>query len=302
MPKTTNEFQELIATIYEQITPRDGKVTESGMVFDQDTSTLREVDILVEYRYAHHDFRVIIECRDRSRKGTVQWIDELIGKTRSLAVNKVVAVSKEGFTKTAISKARAHGIDTLTVEEATGTDWQAYLIKPGIVVFSDENYRLHDVLFREGGEYRSLKELGLDSTVVKEGKELGSIKGTFDYFFLKFLLPHIQSKVKADFLDIFKTREDLAKTLYIECDQTFTGFVVRLDSGAEADISNLKFIIHGTRCSTDVKQTHIKFNDLMASTGQHLDTDGSVLKFSIVQDPEARKIHVKWRRDKSEDA
>jgi hypothetical protein len=156
MPKRTNDFQELIAAIYEQITPQGGKVTESGMVFDRDAKTLREVDILVEYRYAHHDFKMVIECRDRSRKDSVEWIDALIGKTSSLAVNKVVAVSKEGFTDTAKNKAQMHGIDTLTVEEAVDTDWAKYSIRPGITLLSGEKYRLHDVLFEGGGQYRSL--------------------------------------------------------------------------------------------------------------------------------------------------
>jgi hypothetical protein len=124
MPKRTNEFQELIKSIYEKIVPDGGKVTESGMVFDKNAKTLREVDILVEYRYAHHDFNMAIECRDRSRKDSVEWIDGLIGKSKSLAVNKVVAVSKEGFSKTAKNKAEAHNIDTLTLEEAIEIDWE----------------------------------------------------------------------------------------------------------------------------------------------------------------------------------
>ena len=100
MPKRTNDFQDLIASVYKQIVPDGGKVTESGMVYDKDADTLREVDILVEYRYVHHNFKIAIECRDRSRKDSVEWIDSLIGKSKSLLVNKVVAVSKEGFTKT----------------------------------------------------------------------------------------------------------------------------------------------------------------------------------------------------------
>lgn len=302
MPKRINDFQELIATVYEQIAPEGGKVTQSGMVFDKDANTLREVDILVEYRYAHHDFKLAIECRNRSRKDSVEWIDGLIGKSGSLAVDKLVAVSKEGFTEAAVKKAQAHGIDTLTVEEAVETDWEKYPIKPGIVVFYDENYRLHDVLFKEGEQYRSLKELGLDSVVLKEGEEVGSVKETFEYFFMKFLLPKIQEKVKADFLDIFKKREDLSKALYVESDHTFTGFSVRLPSGEEIDVSNLRFIILGTRSYADVDQTHIKFNEMMVSTGQYIDSDGSVLKFSIVQDPETEKIHGKWKRYQSEDA
>ncbi|MGH7824332.1 MAG: hypothetical protein ACREQ7_04045 [Candidatus Binatia bacterium] len=242
-----------------------------------------------------------IECRDRSRKGSVEWIDGLIGKTSSLAVDKVVAVSKEGFTESAINKARIYGIDTLTAEEAVETDWETYPIKPGVVVLSGENYRLHDVLFKEAEVYRSLRDLGLNSVVLKDGNEVGSIKETFEYFFLEFLLPRIQEKAKANFLGLFKTKENLSKTLYVESSQTFPGFTVQLTGGEEVDISNLKFIVHGTRRFADVKQTHMKINGLMISTGQHLDTDGSVLKFSIVQDPEAKKIHGKWKREKSED-
>lgn len=101
MPERTNDFQRLIATIYDQITANEATVTESAMVFDRDSKTLREVDILVEYRFAHHNFKLMIECRDRARKDTVEWIDSLLGKIGSLEVNKVVAVSKEGFTKSA---------------------------------------------------------------------------------------------------------------------------------------------------------------------------------------------------------
>lgn len=298
MPKRTNDFQELIATVYEQIVPEGGKVTESGMVFDKDAGTLREVDILVEYRYAHHDFKLVIECRDRSRRDSVEWIDGLIGKAGSLTVNKVVAVSKKGFAKSAAEKANAHGIDTLTVEEAVETDWQKYPIKPGIVVFSDENYRLRDVLFNDGNKYRTLRELDLDSVVLKDGEEVGSIKEVFEYFFLKFLLPHIKEKVKTEFLNIFKTKADISKVLYVESDHTFTGFTARLFSGDRVDISNVKFIVHGTRRYDEVEQTHLKFNEMMVSTGQYLDTDGSKLKFTIVQDPETKKIQAKWKRNR----
>ena len=203
MPKRTNDFQDLIATVYEQITPDGGKVTESGMVFDKDTNTLREVDILVEYRYAHHDFKIVIECRDRSRKDSIEWIDELVGKTSSLDVNKMVAVSKKGFSESAINKARLNGIDTLTVEEAVETDWKKYPIKPGITVFSSDDYRLNDVLFLEGTQYRSLAGLGLDTIVFKDEQEIGSIRETFEFFFREILLPQLQEKVKANFLRHF---------------------------------------------------------------------------------------------------
>jgi hypothetical protein len=113
MPKRTNEFQQLIFTIYDQIAAADATVTESAMVFDRDAKTLREVDILVEWRYAHHNIKLAIECRDRARKDTVEWIDTLLGKIDSLEVDKIVAVSKEGFTEAAMTKAATRGIDVL---------------------------------------------------------------------------------------------------------------------------------------------------------------------------------------------
>jgi hypothetical protein len=302
MPRRTNNFQELITTVYEQIVPDGGKVTESEMVYDKDADALREVDILVEYRYAHHDFKIAIECRDRSRKDSVEWIDGLIGKSKSLLVNKVVAVSKEGFTKTAKKKAQANDIDTLTLEEAIDTDWENYPIKPGIVVITGENFRLHDVLFKDGNAYRSLKELDLRSIVIVDGEEFGSIKENFEHFFLNHLLPFIQEKKRKDMMELFKTKADLDKELYIEFDHTFPGTLARLSTGEEIDISDLKFIIFGTRNTEEVGQEHFKFNELMVSTGQHRDSDGSTIKFNIVQDSESKKIHGRWKREKSEDA
>lgn len=297
MPKRTNDFQELIATIYKQITPEAAKVTESAMVFDKEAKVLREVDILVEYRYAHHDFKLVIECRDRSRKDSVQWVDELIGKSRSLGVDKIVAVSKEGFTQAAQEKAGAYGIETLTVEEAIEKDWGKYPIKPGVVVLSAEKFWLHDVLFKEESQFRSLRDLGLNSVVVKEGVEIGSVRDVFQSFFQQFLLPRIEKKVREEFREIFKTTGDLSKPLYIESDNRLSGFRVRLFNGSEVDISDVKFLIYGIRLVANVETSHIKFNEMMISAGKHIESDGSVLKFSVIQDPEEHKIHVRWERE-----
>lgn len=302
MPKRTNDFQELIKSVYDQIVPDGGKVTESEMVYDKDADALREVDIIVEYRYAHHDFKIAIECRDRSRKDSVEWIDSLIGKAKSLSVNKVVAVSKEGFTETAIKKAKANDIDTLTLEEATDTDWSAFPFKPGITIITGENFRLHDVLYKKDEKYHSLKELDLRSSVVINGDDCGSIKENFEYVFVNHLLPFIQTKKRKEIMELFKTRADLDKEIYIENDYTFPGIYARLPSGEEIDISVLKFIVFGTCSTEEVDQKHYKLNELIVSAGEHLDSDGSTIKFNIVQDPESKKIHGRWQKVPTDDA
>ena len=265
------------------------------MVYDRDAEGLREVDILVDYRCAHHDLRIAIECRDRSRKDSVEWIDSLIGKAKSLSASKVVAVSKEGFTQAARAKARANGIETLTLEDAIDTDWSSFPFKPGIVIIGGADYRLHDVLYKRNDKYYSLKELDLTSSVFLNGEDCGPIKDIFERFFCDHLLPFIQGKRK-EIMDLFKTRADVDKIIGIEIDRTFPGIYVRLPFGEEVDISLLRFIIIGSLRVKEVDKKHYKFNELMVSVGEHLDSDGSTIKFNLVQDPESRRLYGKWQR------
>jgi hypothetical protein len=56
----------------------------------------------------------------------------LVGKYRDLEVNKIVAVSKSGFSEGAQDKATFNRIDILTLEEALEKDWPSEFTKLGI--------------------------------------------------------------------------------------------------------------------------------------------------------------------------
>ena len=93
----------------DRLETENGKLEEYQTSYykaDKEAAILRDVDILVEYKYAGHNFCFIVECRDRSRSETVEWIDGLVGKTKSLNVNKVIAVSSKGFAAAAKRKAK----------------------------------------------------------------------------------------------------------------------------------------------------------------------------------------------------
>jgi hypothetical protein len=51
------------------------------------------------------------------------WIDTLRGKYANLPVDKVIAVARAGFAKTARAAAEKARIQTLTLEEATSANW-----------------------------------------------------------------------------------------------------------------------------------------------------------------------------------
>ena len=120
MPARSNEFQRIVKYIYEQVS--DGAtVTESGTLRERD-GTPRELDILIEWKFAGVDLQMAVECRDYTRQQNIQWVDDLIGKYHDLKVNKVVAISSSKFYMPAKRKASEHGIEVITVNEALTKD------------------------------------------------------------------------------------------------------------------------------------------------------------------------------------
>lgn len=296
MPKRTNDFQTLIKFIYERITPEGGAVTESAMVYDKDSRTLREVDILIEHKISGHTIKIAVECRDRSRKDSIEWIDSLVGKISSLDVNKVVAVSKKGFAQAAIDKAKSCGIDTLSIEAASEKDWESYFIKPGLALISNQAFALKNVLYAINGEYREISDLGIDSDIELKGELAGTVKEVFEWIFLEVIVPQTQAHLKEHMLEIFKTYADLTKTIYLEKEIKFNELHVIPSKGQKIEISTVKFIYLGTQEVIDVKQRHSRFNNKMISTSKHIDNDDSLLAFKILQDPDTRQLHVNWSK------
>ncbi len=142
--KTTNEFQRLILMIHQQLAPTGAVVTESNVVKDPATGVLREADVTIEYEVAGYQIQVVIECRDRSRAATVEWIDQLAGKYGSNA-SKVVAISRSGFTHQALVLAAAKGIVTLSASKAVATDWQKWVDGVEAITLSFDRTELVDI-------------------------------------------------------------------------------------------------------------------------------------------------------------
>ena len=123
MPARSNDFQRIVKYIYEQIS--DGAtVTESGLLRERD-GTEREIDILIEWKFAGTNLQMAVECRDYTRQQNIQWVDQLIGKYKDLKINKIIAVSSSKFYLPAKRKAGEHGIEVITVNEALTKDWRA---------------------------------------------------------------------------------------------------------------------------------------------------------------------------------
>ena len=56
------------------------------------------------------------------------------------------------------------------------------------------------------------------------------------------------------------------------------------------------------RRTMEVDQEHRAFNNKLVSTGKLLDSNGATIDFNIVQDPDTRKMHVRWFRSNDEES
>jgi hypothetical protein len=114
----------LIASI-ERVLGHNGNVSVQAPanVPDRITGESREHDVLITITASHHKSFIAIECRDRSRKITVNDIEGFWSKCQDTGIDQGVLVSPKGFTKSAIIKATHRSIRCLTLTEATSFNW-----------------------------------------------------------------------------------------------------------------------------------------------------------------------------------
>lgn len=139
MGRQTNAFQEIVAYLY-RLTESGAVVTESAFVAEP-SGTRREIDILVEQEVQGSLRRIAVECRDRGRASTIEWIDGLIGKFAQLPIDHVVAIASKPFTESARLKAELNGIELVEAATALTLDWAARLITPWRVL--EHRHELH---------------------------------------------------------------------------------------------------------------------------------------------------------------
>lgn len=142
MPKRSNKFQKLITTIHASMA-NTVSVEESALLIDKETNEKREVDIVLRSHLGDYSVVLSVEVNDRSRRAGSNWVEEMACKHQALVTDKLVLVSRSGFTEPALKKAKVKGIEALTIEEACSTDWNLALRLEGQGVF-----QLFNIQFR----------------------------------------------------------------------------------------------------------------------------------------------------------
>jgi hypothetical protein len=117
-------LERLVATLEKVLGTRTSARIESpAHLIDRVTGERREHDVLLRIQTSHHETLIAIECRDRSRKITVNDVESFYMKCSDTGVDQGVMVSSKGFSKTALSKAKFRNIRTLLLSDAQAFSW-----------------------------------------------------------------------------------------------------------------------------------------------------------------------------------
>ncbi len=88
----------------------NASVRSPDFIADVDTGERREVDIGIHVPTANGETFIAIECRDRRAQQSVEWIEQLISKKKSVGANVLIAVTASSFSRPARIKALRHGV------------------------------------------------------------------------------------------------------------------------------------------------------------------------------------------------
>lgn len=122
--KPGKSLEQLVSSIERALVHNDKVSVQSpAHLPDRITGELREHDVLISVSGSHHMAAIAIECRDRSRKVTVNAVEGFWSKCQDTGIDQGIVVSPKGFTKTALTKAKRRGIRCLQLTEAKSFNW-----------------------------------------------------------------------------------------------------------------------------------------------------------------------------------
>jgi hypothetical protein len=178
MPERTTPKQRMIALVRQHLAQPGVTVTESKRLLDQASGQLREVDVVAEGELDGEQLIVSVEVVDRTRKATLTWVDEMVGKHMTMPTNQLVLVSWSGFSRPALAKVtalpRVSAVTPTPVLEPDGSQRYTESLYVDQITLTAE--RLKVKARAPGGQISDFVPVGKEIGIYNEdGDELGAI-------------------------------------------------------------------------------------------------------------------------------
>jgi hypothetical protein len=121
--RASRVFEQQIHRVHELLDGSGAVVTWNDHIPDPDNpQQMRQIDVTIR-RGTH---LTLVECRLHQSPQDVNWIEELMGRRRSLVADAVIAVSSSGFTAGALSKAQRYGVITRDLYDLTEAEVKSW--------------------------------------------------------------------------------------------------------------------------------------------------------------------------------
>lgn len=137
-------FEKLTAEIFDRLKVNPKYETVEHNVNLEGKDGPRQIDVLVKGQVGPLSVTTVVECKDIKRKLPVTFVDALHSKMQDVNANQAVLVSRSGFSRTAIQKAKRLGIVLCTAHAASSPKWAIDLAIPVLV----QVYRPRDHSFQ----------------------------------------------------------------------------------------------------------------------------------------------------------
>ena len=103
MPKRSTPFQAIVRLVRQHYARPGVTVTESKILLDVVRGIEREVDVVIEGDFDGEPMTISVEVIEHGRPASVTWVDQMLRKHRDLPTNRLLLVSKSGFTSGAVA-------------------------------------------------------------------------------------------------------------------------------------------------------------------------------------------------------
>jgi len=114
-----------VEQIQRTLTP-DANVCFDEKIMGNLSGALRQFDVTVR----REGVLTVFDCKDYKNRVDVKDVEQFIGMVADIGANRAVMVSAKGFSKSALNRGKAAGLDLFTVVDAEKHDWQTVTTIP----------------------------------------------------------------------------------------------------------------------------------------------------------------------------
>ena len=122
--KSGEAFEKLAEDIFNKLKKFQNEYSVQHDVLLDSQFGKRQFDILIKHEMAGFEYFTAIECKDHKSKISIKEIDNFESKLRDVNIQKGILISRNGFSNSAISKAKNTNISLCTAHEALSENWK----------------------------------------------------------------------------------------------------------------------------------------------------------------------------------